>query len=230
MAAQKLTRKELKRDPFVIHTERVLSFIQAHATAVGAALIVVVVLIVGGTYVRQGRIAAEQEASYLLYLGQNLLSQGDYMLAMAPLEEVIEKHGRTEFAMYARVSMIQALLGVGEPAAAMARAEIYRTAIDNRHPASRLLAVVRANAMADLDRYGEAAQALAEVTTPDLPPSIYFNRTMQRARWLELAEDYTGALQLLERLDDSIASGALHVPEIARELEQRLEVVRALAR
>ncbi|MDD5718841.1 MAG: hypothetical protein PHQ53_04060, partial [Candidatus Krumholzibacteria bacterium] len=62
MAAQKFTRKDLKKDSFVESTDRALSFIQQHATAVGAVLLILVVLLVGGSYVRKGQQAAKMEA------------------------------------------------------------------------------------------------------------------------------------------------------------------------
>ena len=47
----------------------------------GVGLLVVVVLLVGGSYVRKSRSAAEAEASFQFYQGQNMLAQGDYDLA-----------------------------------------------------------------------------------------------------------------------------------------------------
>lgn len=229
MAAQKFTRKELKKDPFVMQTERALSFIQEHATALGVGLVLLVVLLVGGTYLRQGQAASQQEASYLLYLGQNLVSQGDYMLAIAPLEECIEKHGRTDFAKYARVALAQALLGFGEVDNALMRIEVFRDEVGSRHPAVEQLALLHAHALADRGDFEEAARAIGEITNLDLADEIYYDRVLQRARWFDAAGQHIAALNVLTELRDRIRAGLLQVTATDGELELRLEVTRAMA-
>ena len=115
MAAQKLTKKDLKKkDSFITSTENLLEYVQRNATAVGIVLLAIVVLAVGGSYVRKGQQASRIEASYMLYQGQMLLSEGQFELAMAPLQDCIEKHGGSEFGKYARLSLVQAMLANGE--------------------------------------------------------------------------------------------------------------------
>lgn len=230
MAAQKFTRKELKTDPFVTQVEKSLNFLQANATAIGAALLVLVVLLVGGTYVRKGQEASRQEASYLLYLGQSLLSQGDYLLALSPLEECVEKHGRTDFAKYARASVVEALLGSGEVENALARLDVYRQEVGPKHPARQKLELLQAHALADAGRFADAADALGRLTDRSLPDVLYYERTVRRAAWLERAGQPLESVKLLTSLKNAIASGDIQVAGLDSDLEQRLQVVRALAR
>lgn len=230
MAAQKFTRKELKKDAFVTNVERSLAFIQQNATTIGVLLLIVIVILVGGTYLRKSQRAAQQEASYLLYLGQNLLSQGDYQLAIAPLEQCIEKHGRTDFSRYARVGLVQGLLGLGDPQTALARSEVYRKELPAKHPAAQQLTHLHAVALADAGRYDEAADMLATMITSDLPDQAYYSLTLRRSHWLEAAGRPQESLAILTALQTAIAAGTLQLANAGNELEQRLEVVRALAR
>jgi predicted negative regulator of RcsB-dependent stress response len=228
VAAHKLTRKELKQDPFVEKSERVLNFIQNNATAVGAVLVVLVVLLVGWSYVRKGQEAAQVEASYLLYHGQTLLSQGAYELAMAPLMDCIEKHGKSDYAQYARVSLVQAMLGAGEAEDALARVEVYRDEVRANHPARADLDLLHAYALADAGRHLEAAEALAALSLEGLNDPAVYDRHVQRSRWLHAAGDHAAAHQVLTELHQLIKSGELELP--TSDIETRLEAARALMR
>lgn len=228
MAAQKFTRKELKQDPFVEKTQKAVEFIQQHATLVGAALLLVVVVLVGGSYVRKGQEAGGIEASFLLYHGQTLLNQGAPDLAMAPLQECIEKRGKTEYATYARASLVQALLANGETDAALARAEVYRQEVDRAHPVRADLDMLYVHALADAGQYEVASATLADMPTDGLTDVMIYDRYIQRSRWLHAAGSHATAHQVLEDLHQLIVSGELALP--TSDIQQRLEVARALKR
>lgn len=226
MAAQKFTRKDLKKDSFVESTDRALSFIQQHATAVGAVLLILVVLLVGGSYVRKGQQAAKMEASFLLYQGQLLLAQGDYDLALARLQACLENHRKTDYAKYARLGIVQALLANGEIDVALARLDEYRRDLRASDPVQVKLDNLYAHALADAGRFAEAVTALAALPDADLPPAFLMERRLQQARWLEAAGDHRGAVALLEELHQAVVSGKLEAQR--PDLELRLEVARAL--
>ncbi len=226
MAAQKFTRKELKQDAFVTRTQQTVDFIQKNATAVGVGLLVLVVVLVGGSYVRQGQNAARVEASYLLYHGQNLLGQGAYDLAIAPLQECIDRHGQTDFGRFARVGMVSALLGLGEVDNALARIDLYRTELKVGHPARQDLDRVYAYALADAGRHEEAAAALAQLPTAGLADVAVYERQLQQSRWLQTAGNHADAVRLLEDLQRRVLAGELEIP--ASDIEQRLATARAL--
>jgi predicted negative regulator of RcsB-dependent stress response len=228
VAAQKFTRKELKQDPFVEKTQKSLEFIQQNATAVGAVLLVLVVVLVGASYVRKGQDSANIEASFLLYHGQTLLSQGAHELAMAPLQECIDKRGKTEYAKYARVSLVQAMLAAGQTDDALLRAELYRAELNPRHPARADLDKLYVHALADAGRYETAAATLGEMPSGGLTDIMIYDRYLQRSRWLQAAGDHAGAYQILNELRQAIISGELKLP--ASDIDQRLEVARALQR
>ncbi|HOX26347.1 MAG TPA: tetratricopeptide repeat protein [Candidatus Krumholzibacteria bacterium] len=228
MAAQKFTKKELKKDSFVTWTERSLEFLQQNATVVGVAFLILVVLLVGGSYVMRGREAARTEASYLLFQGQTLLAQGDYELAMAPLQDCVDKHGGTEFGEFARVAVVQARLGLGEFDAALAAIDQYSAEIPADHAASGDLRLLRASVLADAGRFAEAADAMAGMITADLDDSIYYERSVLRSKWLLAAGQRDAALNLLEELRQAVASGELEVT--GNDLENRLALARAIGR
>ena len=226
MAAQKFTKKDLKKDSFVTSTEKALEFFQRNATATGIVLLAVVVLLVGGSYVRKGQQAARVEASYMLYQGQMLLGEGQYELAMAPLQDCIDKHGGSEFGKFARLSLVQAMLGNGEAEAALARIEEYSAELSSNHPAGRHLALVRAHALADAGQYAEAADAIAATITDQLPDPDIFERTVRQATWLQKAGRGAEAVTVLETLRDRAAAGDVQI--FGNELETRIAAARAL--
>lgn len=229
MAAHKFTRKDLKKDPFVENTEKVLEFIQSNATAMGVGLLVLVVLLIGGTYMRKGQESARIESSYLLYHGQTLLVQGDHDLAMVPLSECIEQHGGTDAGKFARVAMVRALLGAGQTEDAKSSLEAYRREIDPKHPAHAQLEQLQAYVLADEGRFEEAATALGDLITPEMPDAMTIDLTMLRASWLQKAGQPLAAHQLLQDLEAAIEAGQLDAGGQASELERRLETARALS-
>ena len=228
MAAQKLTKKDLKQDSFVDWAEKALEFLQANATGVGVALLVLVVVLVGGSYLRKQQSAARTEASYILYQGQMLLGQGDYTLALGPLQECVEQYGGTEFGKYARLSLVQAHAGLGDAAGALAKIDEYLDEIDAGHPVHADLQVLRAYVLADVGEFAEAAAALAALTSTDLADDVYYERIVRQAEWLNSAGQPGQALVLLEGLESAAAAGELEV--FAQDLENRLEIARVRAR
>lgn len=228
MSAQKFTKKELKQDSFVTGTEKALEYLQKNATAVGIVLLVVVVLLVGGTYLKRSRTATAAEASYLLYQGQSLLSQGDYELAMASLQDCIDKHGNSEYGRLARVGMVQAMLGLRDVDGALARIDQYAADVPSGDPAAADLSLLRATALADAGRFAEAAEVLGGLIAVDLPDAVYYDRSVRRAEWLQAAGQHDAALNLLTELKQAVAAGELEIP--GADLDNRLEVARALGK
>lgn len=226
MAAQKFTKKGLKQDSFVDSTEKVLEFLQQNATAVGIAFLVVIVLLVGGSYVRKGRAAARAEASYMFYQGQIMVGQGDYALAITPLEDCIAEHGDTEFGKYARLALVQAQLGLGQTDEALALIDTYLGEISGKVPIHKDLLLLQAGALADAGRYAEAADVMGGLITDDLPDAVYYDRTVRRAEWLGDAGQRGAALALLEELEASADAGEIDV--LKQDLDYRLGVARAL--
>lgn len=228
MAAHKLTKKEMKQDSFVEWAEKSLEFLKENATSVGIALLVLVVVLVGGSYLRNQQAAARAEASYMLYQGQMLLGQGEYTLALAPLQECVEQHGGTEFGKYARLSLVQARAGSGDVAGALVKVDEYLEEVDTGHSVHADLQVMRAYVLADVGQFAEAASALAALTTTDLADDVYYERTVRQAEWLNSAGQSGQALDLLEGLESAAAIGDIEV--FKQDLDNRLEVARVRAR
>jgi tetratricopeptide (TPR) repeat protein len=172
--------------------------------------------------------ASRVEASYMLYQGQMMLSQGDYDLALVPLQDCVDRHGNSEFGKIARVSLVQALAAAGDADGALAQADQYLAELGPSEPAHADLALMRAYILADAGRYAEAAEALAAQTSTDLPDLEYYSRTVRRAEWLSAAGQQAAARDLLEELKRAGDAGEVTVQ--ANDLDNRLEVARALSR
>ena len=226
MAAHKLTKKEIKQDSFITNMEKALEFLQRNATAVGAVLLIIVVLLVGGSYVQKGREASRVEASYMLYQGQMMLAQGEYEIAITPLQDCIDKYSGSEFGKFARVSLVQALLGAGETETALARLDEFMAEIPATHAAGQDLRSIQASAYADAGRFAEAADFQAALITDDLPDAVFYSRSVRRAEWLTKAGNNAAALAIYTDLESALAAGDLTVS--GNDLANRMEVARAL--
>lgn len=228
MSAQKFTKKELKQDSFVATTEKVLEFGQRNATVIGGVLLVLVVLLVGGSYLKNSRAAAARDASAMLYQGQTLVAQGDYTAAMGPLQDCIDDHGGSEYSHYARVSLIQAMLALDETETALARIDQFSAEIPADSQAGQDLVQLKAFAMASAGQYVEAAAALEALISRDLDDTTYYQRNVQRVLWLQQAGQHADAVAVLENLEALTDAG--EIDQFGNDLENRLAVARALNR
>ncbi len=228
MAAQKFTKKNLKQDSFLEYTEKALEFLQRNATVVGAVFLVVVVLLVGGSYVRKGQASARAAASYMLYEGQTLVSSGDYDLAIAPLEDCIAKHGGSEYGQVARLALVQANFGLGRIDEGLALVDTYLGEISATDPLHGDLRLLQASGLADAGRFAEAADVMGDLITEDLADAVYYDRTVRRAEWLRKAGQSPTALTLLEGLQAAGDRGERVV--YTQDLDSRVAVARALDR
>lgn len=225
MPAHKFTKKDLKQDSFVSTTEKFLEYGQRNATLIGVVLLVLVVVLVGGSYLRNSRAAAATEASAMLYQGQTFLAQGNYAAGGSILQDLIDSHGDSDFGRYARVAQVQGFLAAGEADRALAQAQQYRAEVPSDHPAAADLGLLEAYAMAAVGQPGEAADALTSYITDDLDDTVYYERRVQRADWLRAAGRTTEAVAVLSELDRMGRSGDRTFP--ANDLENRLAVARA---
>lgn len=227
MPAHKFTKKDLKRqDSFVSTTERFLEFGQRNATAIGVVLLVLVVVLVGGSYLRSSRADAAREASAMLYQGQTFLTEGNYAAAGSVLQDCIDSHGDTEFGRYARVAQVQAFLAAGDSDRALAQVQRYRDEIPADHAAATDLGLLEAYAVAAVGQPGEAADLIEEYISPGLTDAVYYERSVQRADWLSDAGRNTEAVAVLAELDRMARSGE-RTSFPANDLEKRLAVARA---
>lgn len=228
MAAHKLTKKDLKHDGFLDRTEQALEFAQKNATALGIGLLVVVVLIVGFVYVRNSRAAARVQAGVLFHQGENLLAEGQYQTAMIPLQEAVDQYGGTDFGKYARVSLARAMLAVGDDEAALADIERWQQDVPAEHPASRGLKTARAAALANLDRYGDAAAVYDELAATAPSGQERYDMRLRQADCLRRGGQPREALAVLESLQTAVQTREIEVSNVAG-LENQITLVRALA-
>lgn len=229
MPAHKFTKKDLKQDSFVSTTEKFLEFGQRNATVIGVVLLVLVVVLVGGSYLRNSRADAAREASAMLYQGQTFLAEGNYAAAGSVLQDCIDNHGGSDFGRYARVAQVQTFLASGEAERAVALVQQYRDDIPDGHPAARDLRLLEAYAVAAVGEAGEAADLIAGFITPDLPDGVFYERSVQRADWLRDDGRTTEAVGVLAELDRMVKSGE-RTAFPPNDLEKRLAVARAFHR
>ncbi len=227
MSTHKLTKKELKHDGFVEGTEKGLEFLQKHGMFLGLAILAVVVIIVGGTYLQKSKASSTTQASYLLYRGEGLLASGNLEGAQAPLQECIDRYGDTEFGRLARVSMAKAYLAAGANDDVVASVDLWLKDVPDDHPADRSLRLAKATALSSLQRHAEAAAAFGELAAAASSVGEVFEFTIRQSESLRQGGQAAEALRVLESLDARRAKGEITAPP-SSDLRSRLEVLRAI--
>jgi predicted negative regulator of RcsB-dependent stress response len=227
LSTHKLTKKELKHDSFVESTEKGLELVQKHGKTVGLVAAAVVILIVGGSYMQKSKVSSTNQASYLLYQGEGMLSNGNLEGARVPLQECIDRYGDTEFGRLARVGLAKAYLAAGANDDAVASVDLWLKDVPESNPANRALKVARATALSSLARHADAATAFGELAASATAPAEVFDFTIRQADNLRLGGQPAEALKVLEALDGRRARGEITAPA-ATDLRSRLEVLRAI--
>ncbi len=228
MAARKFTRKELRQDGFVKWTERTLEYVQENYVKAAIIAAIVVVVLVGGSYIRNSRIQANQKASALLYQGQSMLSIGSYESARARLQECVDRFGGGDYGDLARLGLAEAQIGLDENELAIQTLDEAMAAVNAEDTLYSSLLAVQATAQANLERYDEAAATYEQALTGELLPVQRYDLTLRQADALRQGGRTAAGLVLLENLQATIDEGKLDVP--ARDLATRIDVYRALAR
>jgi hypothetical protein len=227
LSTHKLTKKEMKHDGFVEGTELGLEFMQKHGMAIGLAVVVLIVIIVGGSYLQKSKAASANQASYLLYKGEGLLASGNLDGAQAPLQECIDRYGDTDFGRLARVSLAKAYLASGANNDVVTSVDLWLKDVPGTHPAARSLRIAKATALSGLARYADAAVAFGELAASATSDPEIFELTIRQAENLRQGGQPAEALRLLEALDGRRARGEITAPT-NNDLRSRLEVLRAL--
>jgi hypothetical protein len=227
LATHKLTKKELKHDGFVEGTEKGLEFLQKHGMTFGLIAVAVVVVIVGGSYMQKSKASSTNQASYLLYQGEGMLTNGNLEGARAPLQECIDRYGDTEYGRLARVGLAKAYLAAGANEDAVASVDLWLKDVPESHPANRSLRIARATALSSLAKHAEAAAAFGELAASAKTDAEVFDLTFRQADNLRLGGQPAEALRVLEALDARRAKGEIKAPPTA-DIRSRLEVLRAI--
>ena len=228
MAAHKLTRKELRKDGFVSWTERTLEYVQDNFTTAAVIAAIVVIAIVGGSYIRNSRAQAQQKASALLYQGQSMLSIGSYEAAQGRLQECVDRFGGGEYGDLARLGLAKAQIGLGEDELALQTITEATSGKPGDDSLYTSFLVVQATAETNLGRYLDAAATYEQALAGELLPVQRYDLTLRQADALRQGGQIAGAVVLLENLQSAIDEGELDYP--ARDLATRIDLYRALAR
>ncbi len=230
MPSHKLTRKELKHDGFVDWTGRASDFLQVHYMRVGIVVLLILALILGVRLVREGQRRSAQRASYLLYQGQSLLLRGDHLAARGPLQEVVDRFGGTPFGKQAALGLAQAQLAGSEPDQALTSIERAARGLRANDPLALASARLRAAALITLQRLPEAENVYRDLlAVADLPDEARLELALALADCLKLAGRPADGAQVLVELLARIERGELKVQGRERDLESRIQLLKALA-
>jgi tetratricopeptide (TPR) repeat protein len=217
----------MKHDGFVEGTEKGLEFLQKHGMAIGLAIVALIVIIVGGAYMQKSKAASTNQASYLLYRGEGLLTSGNLDGAQAPLQECIDRYGDTEFGRLARVSLAKAYLAGGANNDVVTSVDLWLKDVPGGHPANRSLRIAKTTALSGLGRYADAAAAFGELAASATDDAQVFELTIRQSENLRQGGQPAEALRVLEALDGRRARGEIKAPT-NNDLRSRLEVLRSL--
>lgn len=202
--ARKLTRKELRRDPFVTATLNAWEYIREHQGMVFTGLIVLVVVIAAAVWIQgsrsRGRIEAVTEFSEAL----SAFRMGDVKTAEQLFTMVHENHGSTKEGVHALYFLGKCSLIEGNYQAAIERFDRYldRSATHNdfRDAAKDGKGV----ALMNQQQYTEAAKIYEELAD-DIQTNTFMKNTYLRraAENYKLSEQPDRAVRIMRRLLDS---------------------------
>jgi len=229
VTAQKITRKQLKQDGFLNWTERNLERLQEHYIKIGIVFLVVVVVLVGASYLRSSRAKAGIQASSLLYMGQSMLSGGSYEAARSRLQECVDRFGGNECGKLAHISLAEAQIALGENELALTTYDSAEQVFGAERPEQIAIMAGRAGALSNLELHEEASAQIREILArDDLYPVRRYELYLLLAESERLAGNPAAGLAAIEELKGMIDAGELDV--MPRDLDVRLEYFRSLSR
>jgi predicted negative regulator of RcsB-dependent stress response len=227
VVTHKLSRKDLKKDSFAALIGKSIDFIQENYMRLAVALLVLVVVVFGVIFYFQGQRRGREQASYLLYQGQNMLAQGAYGAAEVKLKECMDRYGGTFFGKMARLDLAQAMLARGEYQESLSVLQQAEQASPGGQSQRKKLLSMRAAALVGLQRFQEAAALYRELLSGSLTDSERYELSFQLADCLQASGQVQAAFEVLAELEEDFLRGDISQPN--RDLQLRLELLRNLA-
>lgn len=191
----RLTKEELRHDPFVDTTARATAYLQKNfmAVLVGVAALLVIVLV--GVFIMQSRQSSQVQAARALFAVQTAYSSGQYNEALLQMDELLGRFGGTREGRDALYLAGASHLALGENEDAIARFESYlEAASTGQYATSARLGLGLAHEAAGSPELAiEFLRGVREEVAVESPESV--QASLSEAR----------ALQSLGRIDEAIA-------------------------
>lgn len=200
MTARRMTKQELREDPFFHGLERSRDILARYWRPL---VIVVLILLTGAvvvTLVNRGRAASESDAATYVARAQDDLVAGEYQSALQMAQEAAERYPRTRAGRKALLAIAEAQLGLGDAAAARTA---YETAREKLRTDPKLFTSARRGLAVALEQQGElaaAAELYDELGQNAEPPAGRLYDLYSAARCWDRAGDLSRAIASLERL------------------------------
>ena len=217
MSSNRLTKDDLRHDPFVDTTARVTSYLQNNFMTVLVGVAAVAVVVVGVVFLQQSRESSRLQASQLAFRATALYQNGQYSDGLIVMDDLISQHGGSAEAKAALYLAGASHLALGENDEAVSRFEEYLDAASNgEYAVSARLGIAlaqesRGEPQAAVDLYREVREGLAT----DSP--FYVQAALGEAR----------ALQSLGRIEEAIS--VLTPLEGVEDFQARQEIDNRLA-
>lgn len=222
MPSNRLTKEELRHDPFVDTTARATAYLQKNFMAVLVGVAAVAVIVVVGVFIMQSRQSSQVQAARSLFAVQSAYSSGQYSEALLQMDELLGRFGGTREGRDALYIAGASHLALGEHDDAVARFESYLdVASSGQYATSARLGLGLAyEGMGDYERAIEQLSAVREAVPIESPESV--QASLSEAR----------ALQSLGRIDEAIAvlTPLASVEDFSsrQEIENQLTTLEAL--
>lgn len=217
-----MTKEELRHDSFVENTARATAYLQNNFMTVLVVLAAIALVLVVGVFLRQSQVRSAVQAEQAFFRVSSRYAQGVYSEALIEADVVIERFGDRDEGKWTLYFAGAAHLALAENDRAIERFDEYLA----RDGGGQYDQSARLGKALALESRGDRDQAI------ELYRELRAETGSEDALHVQAALAETRALQDLGRLSEAIAvlepmlEGAS--PQIAQELEARLQTLRAL--
>jgi tetratricopeptide (TPR) repeat protein len=218
-----MTKQELRHDSFLDNTARATTYLQNNFMTVLVAMAAVALVLVVGVFMRQSQLKSAEQAEQAFFRVSSRYAQGAYSDALVEADAVIDRFGDRDQGKWTMYFAGASHLALAENDRAIERFDEYlaRDEGGQYDLAARLGKGLAMESRGDMDQAIELYREVRAGTDSD------------DALHVQAALAETRALQKLGRLPEAIAvlepmlEGAS--PQVAQEIQARLETLKALA-
>ena len=204
--ARKLSRKEIKKDPFVTATLNAWEYTREHQGTLFAALIVILVVIAGAVWIQNARRGSRIESVTQFSEALSAFRMGDLKTAEQLFTMVAENHGSTKEGAHAVYFIGKCALMEGNYTAAIESFDRYISDSGRYNEFQDAATDGKGIALMNQERYAEAAELYN-----DLVRNIQTNSFMEQVYLRRAAEGYkmsnqpAKAVEVMKQLLDKSA-------------------------
>ena len=218
----RLTKEELRHDPFLDTTARVTAYLQKNFMAILVGVAAVAVVVVVAVFIQQSRQSSQVQAARAYFSASSAYANGQYNEALLEVEELLGRFAGTEEGQAALYLAGASHLALGEHEEAMGRFRSYlEEAPDGQYATSSRMGLALAHeGLGELELAVEQFRAVREGVPPDAPAAV--QAALGEAR----------VLQELGRSDEAITAltPLTDVEDFSsrQEIQNRLDTLEAL--